>query len=253
MSSYDVSSIEQLHSLIKKHSKDREKKVIAAIKRAARKASASNASALKRNIPTAFGEIRESVHVEGMCVVVDAPHAAAVNNGSRPHWPPLGPLIAWVKLRGMQGLGTDRQQGRMPGTSTRSAAAGVAGMLSSLEHRGPAGFAPTDAAEQVARMIQRAIAKRGTKAHHFIEKSMPEMFKVLDAEIRRALGETGGDDGGGGAAPAGSASSSSSSGKSTSGAFRKHAETFRGAHIKTDHQGRRFADLKNGKRVFIRN
>jgi len=163
--------------------------VLAAIKRAARKASLSNSSALKRAIPVAHGELRESVHVDGTSVVIDAPHAAAVNNGSRPHWVPIGPLIAWVKLRGLQGLLSERQQGRLPGTSTRAAAAGVASMLASRSHRGPAGYTPTDAAEQVARMIQHAIAKRGTKPHHFIEKALPEMFKVLDAEIRRAIEE----------------------------------------------------------------
>lgn len=252
MSTYEVSSVSQLHALISKHMKEREKKVVGAIKRAARKASASNASALKRNIPVAFGEIRESVHVEGLTVVVDAPHAAAVNNGSRPHTPPLAPLVAWVKLRGMQGLATERQQGRMPGTSTRAAAAGVAGWLGSLEHRGPGGYSDVDAAEQVARMIQRAIARKGTKPHHFIEKSMPEMFKVLDEEIRRALGESGGGDDDGGAPSLGGGGSKASADQSTSGAFRKKADTFRGSKIQTDHHGRRFADLKNGKRVFIR-
>lgn len=192
MSSYEVRSVDQLHALIVRHAKQREKKVVSAIKRAARKASQSNASALKKNIPVAFGEIRESVRVEGLTVVVDAPHAAAVNNGSRPHTPPLAPLVAWVKLRGMQGLATERQQTRLPGTSTRAAAAGVAGMLASLEHRGPGGYSDTDAAVQVARMIQRAIARRGTKPHHFIEKSLPDMFKVLDAEIRAAIAESEG-------------------------------------------------------------
>lgn len=189
MSDYQVGSVSALVSLIKRHAKQREKKVVGAIKAAARKASASNASALKRNIPVAFGEIRESVHVVGMSVIVDAPHAAAVNNGSRPHWMPLAPLIAWVKLRGMQGLATERQQGRLPGTSTKAAAQGVASMLASHEHRGPGGYSSSDAPVQVARAIQRAIAQRGTKAHHFIEKSLPGMFAVLDAEIRKAISE----------------------------------------------------------------
>ncbi len=189
MATHEVKSFKELVSLLTKHAKTREKNVIAAVKRAARRASQANSSALKRNIPVAFGEIRESVHVEGSRVIVDAPHAAAVNNGSRPHWMPLAPLIAWVKLRGMQGLGTDRQRGRLPGTSTRAAAEGVAGLLAAQEHRGPAGYSSTGAVVEVAKMIQRAIAKRGTKPHHFIEKALPDMFKVLDAEIRKAIAE----------------------------------------------------------------
>jgi hypothetical protein len=53
-------------------------------------------------VPVAFGEIRDSVHREGTQVVIDAPHAAANNNGSRPHTPPLAPLVAYMRLRGAQ-------------------------------------------------------------------------------------------------------------------------------------------------------
>lgn len=189
MTTHVVKSVAELQALIRRHAKEREEKVRTAIRKAARRASLANSSELKRNIPVAFGELRESVHVEGSKVIVDAPHAAAVNNGSRPHWMPLAPLIAWVKLRGMQGLATERQIGRLPGTSTRGAAQGVAAMLASHEHRGPAGYSDVDAAEQVARMIQRAIAARGTKPHHFIEKALPGMFRVLQEEVAKAIEE----------------------------------------------------------------
>lgn len=196
MTTHTVNSMNELVALLRRHAKQREGKVRSAVHRAARKASIANSSALKQNIPVAFGELRESVHVEGGLVIVDAPHAAAVNNGSRPHWMPIEPLIAWVKLRGMQGLGAERQQSRLPGTTTRGAAQGVAAMLAAHEHRGPAGFSDVDAAEQVARMIQHAIAKRGTRPHHFIEKSLPGMFQVLQDEIQKAMAEDlGGGDG----------------------------------------------------------
>lgn len=128
----------------------------------------------------AHGELRESVHVEGARIVVDAPHAAAVNNGSRPHMPPLAPLIEWVKLRGMQGLGTDRQLKNSPGNTTASAARGVAGMLAK-HARG--GSSDIDAPRKVAMAIAMAIAKRGTKPHHFIERAMPEIRAILKEEI----------------------------------------------------------------------
>lgn len=247
MTAHVVKTMGELVRLIKRHAKQREAAVKAAVRRAARKAALSNSSELKRNIPVAFGELREAVHVEGAQVIVDAPHAAAVNNGSRPHWMPLAPLIAWVKLRGMQALATERQIGRMPGTSTKGAAEGVGAMLAAQEHRGPAGHSDVDAAEQVARMIQLAIAKRGTKPHHFIEKSLPGMFAVLAAEIQKAIS---GDDGGG----PGSGDSGGSGGgagavvtSTKSGAFRKNANTYHGKTIQTDAHGNKFVDRKNGR------
>lgn len=193
METHTVTSLGQLTSLIKKHLRQRETKVRAAT----RKAAAKGRALVKRNVPVAHGELRESVHTEGSLIVVDAPHAAAVNNGSRPHWPPLEPLVAWVKLRGMQGLLTDRQVSRLPGTTTKDAAIGVAAMLRAHEVRGPAGYSPTDAAIEVARAIQRAIAQKGTKAHHFIEKSLPELRRILLEELRAALATSSG----GGGAP----------------------------------------------------
>src|ERR1700723_2746681 len=66
---------------------------------------------IEPNIPVAFAELRGPLHVDAtealeghVRIVLDAPHACAVEEGSRPHTPPLEPLIAWVKLRGMQGI-----------------------------------------------------------------------------------------------------------------------------------------------------
>lgn len=195
MATFTATSVSQLIGLIAKHAQQRTKKVQAAARRAAAKGRAH----VKRNIPVAHGELRESVHSEDAMIIVDAPHAAAVNFGSRPHTPPLEPLIAWVKLRGMQGLMTDRQQGRLPGTSTKSAALGVAGLLRAHETGGASNHSPTDAAVQVARMIQQAIRRKGTKAHHFIEAALPELRALLGAELQAALASppSGGPDGGG--------------------------------------------------------
>ena len=211
MTTYEVKSLAELARLIARHGKQRTARVLAATKRAARKAAIANGSVLKRRIPVAHGELRESVRVEGDQIIVDAPHAAAVNYGSRPHTPPLEPLVAWVKLRGMQGLLTERQQGRLPGTTTKDAAIGVATMLRAHEVRGPFGYSPTDAAVEVARMIQRAIAKKGTKAHHFVEAAMPDMRRILLEELKAALNgpPQGGGGGGGTGADAPAAGSSS--------------------------------------------
>ncbi len=192
MTTHTVKSFGELKALILRHAKQREGKVRKAVRTAARK----GARILKGNVPVAFGELREDIEAIDHFIIVGAPHGAAVNNGSRPHWMPLGPLIAWVKLRGMQGLHTERQIGRLPGTSTRGAAQGVAAMLASHEHRGPGGYSDVDAAEQVARAIQRAIAKRGTKPHHFMERSLPDIYAALGEELHKAMSEdVGGGDG----------------------------------------------------------
>lgn len=192
MTTYEVRSFGALVALLKKHAKRREGQV----RKAARRAAVAGRAHLKRHVPVAHGEIRESVHVEDTKLVVDAPHAAAVNNGSRPHWPPLAPLIAWVKLRGTQGLlskGRRTKKGRfassldrLPGTSTKAAALGVAGMIRAHVRGGATAI---DAPEQVARAIQRAIAARGTRPHHFIEKALPDLYAVLGAELRKAIAE----------------------------------------------------------------
>lgn len=146
---------------------------------------------VKRRVPVAFGELRESVKPEaraagGAAIVVDAPHAAPVETGSRPHMPPLAPLLAWVKLRAAQGLLTPRQIGRLPGRSTAAHAVTVAAALRSME-RG--GALDVDAPLRIARAIQRAIGDHGTKPHWYARGSLPEIRRVLGSAIRRALAE----------------------------------------------------------------
>lgn len=192
MSTFEVRSFSELVSLMKKHAKAREAKV----RRAGRRAAARGVAIVKRNVPVAHGEIRESAHAEDTLLIVDAPHAAAANNGSRPHWAPLAPLIAWVKLRGTQGLlskGRRNKAGRfqstmdrLPGTTTKAAAISVAAMLKKHERNGSSSI---DAPVEVARAIQRAIAEKGTKPHHFIEKSLPDLRAVLGDELRKVVAE----------------------------------------------------------------
>jgi hypothetical protein len=180
MATYHAKGIPAALTLIKRHMRQRTKRIEQAIKRTAR----SGAAHVRRNCPVAFSELRDSVHVEGARIIADAPHAAALEVGSRPHWPPLEPLIAWVKLRGFQGLVSTKQRGRLPGTTTAAAASSVAGAIASLES---GGAVPIDAAEQVARAIQFAIAKRGTKPHWYMRGAVPFVTKVLHTEIQKAV------------------------------------------------------------------
>lgn len=139
-------------------------------------------------VPVAFGELRDGIRPEltakGARIVSDAPHAEPVEVGSRPHWPPLDPLIAWVKLRASQGLLTPRQRVRLPGTTTIRHAESVAEQMRKLEH---GGALPVDAPVQIARAIQRAIAARGTKPHWYMRDSLPIAMRELDAAIKEAL------------------------------------------------------------------
>jgi hypothetical protein len=150
-----------------------------------------------QNVPIAFGELRHSVHAEvmgqfpfirGAKVIADAPHAAAVEVGSRPHWMPLAPLVKWVKLRGMQGLnkrgGVRSANRRANGNTTAEHAFRIASQIKSLERHGTN---QVDDAEKIARAIQAVIAKRGTKPHFFMRSQIPFTMRHLDSLVKRAL------------------------------------------------------------------
>jgi hypothetical protein len=180
MTTHHCASIRELLALMQKHDRERERGVERAVKRAAR----AGRRIVRENVPVAFGELRESVHVEGTRIVVDAPHAAPVETGSRPHMPPLEPLLKWVKLRAAQGLLTERQRGRLPGRTTRAHAEGVAAQIHAMEKDGAV---DADAPMRIARAIQQAIARRGTKPHWYARMSLPEIREALDAFIREEL------------------------------------------------------------------
>ena len=153
MPTYHCESLADLARLLGAHQAEREKRIRGAIKKTA----TAGTTVVKRNVPVAFGELRESVHATGTKIVIDAPHAAPVEVGSRPHWMPLAPLIAWVRLRGAQGLLSRRERGRLPGTTTRAHADGIASQFRAMEK---GGALDADAPVQIARAIQRAIAKK---------------------------------------------------------------------------------------------
>jgi len=180
MTTYKVSGLGAFARLFAQHQAAREKRIGAAIKKTARK----GVTIIKRAVPIAFGELREAVHVEGSTIVVDAPHAAPVEVGSRPHMPPLGPILKWVKLRAAQGLLTHRERARLPGTTTRAHAESVAAALRGMEQ---GGALDVGAPIALARAIQRAIAAKGTKPHFYARSSLPAIRAALDAFVKEAL------------------------------------------------------------------
>lgn len=154
------------------------------LKRALRVTARKGEAVVRKNVPVAFSELRDSVDSDDHRIFADAPHAAAVEEGSRPHFPPIEPLIAWVKLRGMQGL----RGGKLAGNTSRPAAKVVRNMLKQQES---GGSLDVDAPRRVAYLIALAISKRGTKPHHYMGDSVPEVVAILDQEVTAAMPDKG--------------------------------------------------------------
>jgi len=181
---YRVKSFGEAYRLMNRHNRQRERRIQNAIAATARE----GANHVRHNVPVAFSELRDSVHAEGHRIVADAPHAAPVETGSRPHWPPLAPLIAWVKLRGMQALnarGEVKPSKRLAGTTSRRHALAVGFQLGLL--RVQRGVADIGDPVRVAKRIQLAIAQHGTKPHWYMRSAVPHVVQVLDRLIQAAM------------------------------------------------------------------
>jgi hypothetical protein len=171
-------------------------------------AAIDGAHAIEPHIPVAFAELRGSLHVDAsravegeIRIVLDAPHAEAVERGARPHTPPLEPLVRWVKLRGMQGLtktGRVRRDGKIlgvGGTNARAwgptSAAQAARVATSIRAFRATGELATDinAPVKIARAIQMAIRKNGTKPHWMVRRTLPEIEVILGRHMKRAVRE----------------------------------------------------------------
>lgn len=168
---------------LRKDLKGREKRC----SRAQRKTASRIVPYMRQNtIPKAFGELGDSIHIErtatGAMVVVDAPHASAVENGSRPHVVPIEALLKWVKLRGMQGL---RSPSSLKGTTTRGHAQNIARQIK--DHERTNGSVDTDVPLQIAYAIQHAIAMKGTRPHHYMLKTQPKIMEYLDYYLAEAM------------------------------------------------------------------
>ncbi len=83
---------------------EHEKKRQAEVSSATRAAANIGAKIIRANAPKATMALADSVEVDESdnttTVVVRAPHAQAVEIGSRPHMPPIAPLIRWAQAIG---------------------------------------------------------------------------------------------------------------------------------------------------------
>lgn len=181
MATFHIKGLRRFETVLKRHQRARKRRIEKAIRRTA----IDGAKHVRRNVPVAFSELRDSVHADKNRIVADAPHASAIEQGSRPHWPPLEPLIKWVKLRGAQALTTKRGPSkRLPGTTTQSVARTVGGLLKAEERNGALDL---EAPERVAWLIARAISKRGTRPHWFMMNALPLIEHELHMNIQLAV------------------------------------------------------------------
>jgi hypothetical protein len=125
-----------------------QKGVDGALRRSVERAAAD----VRERAPKASGFLRESIHAVGLRVVCDAPYAAAVEYGSRPHWPPIAPIIAWVEIKGFVGAGSGAQT-----------------------------------AKSIAWAIAYKISVEGTKPTWFMKGSIPATMRYIGLEVRGAL------------------------------------------------------------------
>lgn len=108
-----------------------------------------------------------------------------------PHKPDFEALVAWVKLRGLQGLtpgGRLRTRfKKLDGPTTPRQARRVANMFRRLETRGKRGVgrhSQVDDPETVARAIAQGIEKHGTRPHWFVRDALPEIGEILGSELK---------------------------------------------------------------------
>lgn len=116
--------------------------------------------------PVDVGTLKSSMHVEGGImeprIVIDAPHAATVELGSRPHMPPLQPLIDWVKRH--------------------RASFGIKGK-GSVRNKSTGRFEASAEVVAIARAIQRKIAREGTRPTYFVRNAIPKLVEALAQEM----------------------------------------------------------------------
>jgi hypothetical protein len=131
----------------------------AAIIRGLRSAALRGVGIVKEEIATSKphpavdkGDLIRSVHYSpgkrGGFVVVDAPHAAFVEMGTRPHWPPFLPIYRWVQRK-----------------------------ITRDEYKAAA----------IAKRVRAKIAAHGTEPRHFMRKAARRIKLIMPIEVEREL------------------------------------------------------------------
>lgn len=182
MARVTVASPRDIERVFKAQEQARRERVEGAIHEAAM----LGAEVVAKGAPVDVGTLKSSIRARRTGakeseIIADAPHSGIVEVGSRPHTPPLAPLIEWVKRhRAAFGL--------KPPRVLRPVRRRLYGAAAASRRRAEERAAAADAAvEQIARRIQRKIARYGTKPRWFMRQHLPKLRKILASLIRRRL------------------------------------------------------------------
>ena len=165
-------------------------------------AAADGAVVARANAPEAFGDLKDGIYggpldgMQGARIRSTAPYSAAAEVGSRPHMPPVEPLIRWVKLRGMQGV--------HGGKAAPPAARFVKRVLRSRENVHVT-FSERDGgtlsrgrtvrsldiveAERLAWQIALKIKREGTRPTWFMKRSVAPVFRLFQRHLTQRLNQ----------------------------------------------------------------
>lgn len=132
------------------------------------------AEATDRGTLLSSGEV-DDVKQRSVTVRWPVPQAKWVNYGTRPHWPPFAPILAWVK----------RNIRRY--TMTSGERVDIIKPSGQMKER--AGRTPDAVAQEVARAIQAKIAKEGTAPVHFAERAAGQVRPSVSGKVRDAIDE----------------------------------------------------------------
>lgn len=101
------------------------------------------------------GELARSAKVDktdrGAIVGMDAPHAAFIEEGTRPHWPPQRPIKDWARMK-------------FPGKTEEEL-------------------------DAIAFMVARKISIHGTAPRWYFKAALARMSPIIEAEIRAEIEE----------------------------------------------------------------
>lgn len=144
----------------------------------------------KEGTPVAFGILRNSILVETRVtaneilgvVATAVPYAAPVEEGSRPHFPPLNPLILWVKRKGL----IDRRRVVSGPTGVRDIGS-IRDQARGGSRRRMNKFVVENLIEGIARRIQWKIAKKGSKGHFMFTKAFDKMREPVESLYNAAI------------------------------------------------------------------
>lgn len=115
------------------------------------------AEVVAKRMPVDLGQLHDSVRAvpNGAPneILVDAPHAGIIENGSRPHWAPFEAIYEWVQ-----------------------------------RHKLSFGIESDEEAKQVTAAIRAKIAREGTKPRWIMRNSLEDLRKILKVIVERRIG-----------------------------------------------------------------